>query len=74
MENNHLISGTVATSASATPTDGYQIYGDILTTTFIGMFSLHECMQILGSVWVLCLILKMTGIFKLFKKIIGYFK
>jgi len=53
--------------------DGYQVYGDILTTTFIGMFSLHECMQILGSVWVLCLILKMTGIGKLFKKIIGYF-
>lgn len=69
-QNDHVVSGVVAGSASAAPT---QVYGDLLTTTFIGIFSIHECMQILGAVWVLCLILKMSGVFKLFKKILGYF-
>jgi len=56
--------GVTAAGASSTPVS---VYGEWLLTHGIGVLSYAEIIQLLGAAYVLTLLLKMMGVFKLIK-------
>ncbi len=63
--------GIVAVGASAAPTP---IYGYYLTTHGIWLLSWAEWIQVIGSIYVACLLLKWMGVFKGARKLYSLMK